>query len=171
MGTRSRFSSPLFDTSGWKSPTQHVHIYPNFWSRSPHYIILLCIPNPEPHPWSVRIPPTINSLFTNTTRCRWIRRIFFLFLPCQTSQLYTVHLSHTPPSTFPPAFISILDPNRGIDTSCYPRTNHLSLVLPYQTRLSRTSTRRIARCAENGTRGLRTPKQGKLLSSYVISPV
>jgi hypothetical protein len=62
METRSWFSFPLFDTSGWKSPTQHLHIYPSFWSRSLLYMALPCIPIPEPLPWFVCLLLAINSL-------------------------------------------------------------------------------------------------------------
>lgn len=115
----------------------------------------------DPRTPALVCPPPFHDQFTNTTHRRWTQRTFSPFLPCRTSPLSTVHLGHNLPSTFPPAFISIRDPTRGIDTSCYPITTRPSSALPHQTRVSRTSTRRIARCANSGTRALRTWRQGR----------
>ena len=89
MGTRSQFSFPLFDPSGWKSPPQHVHIYPNFWSRSLLYITLPCIPIPEPLHWFVRLPFMINSLTPLTAGGHNVPSLLS----------YLAEPRHSPPST------------------------------------------------------------------------
>jgi hypothetical protein len=119
-----------------------------------------------------RTPPMVcqcpsHNQFTTITLHRWIQSICFPFLSCRNSLLYIVHLGHSLPSIFPPAFISVMDPIRGIGTSCYPLTSRPSSALLHQTRPSRTSTRWIAPCAGNGTRALRTAKNARSRSLHV----
>lgn len=59
---RSWFSSPPFDSFGWKSPMQRAHISLSSSSRSPLYFISHCIPMPDPLPWFVPPLHTTNSL-------------------------------------------------------------------------------------------------------------
>jgi len=117
METRSWFSFPLFDTSGWKSPTQHVHTYPSFWSHFLLYMTLSCIPTPEHHPWFVCLPLTINSLMPLSQ----VDTEYLLSFPA-LSKLTTLHRPPRPQSAF------------NLSTRIYfnygPEPGHQHLVLP-----------------------------------------